>query len=492
MAERSPAGPVPEEALAYFRDKSLRPGFSYLDVWRQEHTYAFTVAKLMEEELLGTVQDSLETALADGVPFKQWAKDIRSTFDQSGWSDYSHSEDNTLARLNRIYETNMRVARAAGQWDRVQKTKSVLPNLEYVLGPSEHHREEHAAWEGVILPADDPWWDEHYPPNGYGCFLPGTKISGVVLGASKAIYAGPAVELQLASGARLAVTVNHPIATAQGWIAAGEVREGSYCLSHQSEVELATRLAVADEQAPTCVEDVFEALAAHGGAAVQVAPLNFHGEARSFVGEVQVVGSYGGLRIESRQEFCEPRLAPAQLAVQLAAPGHRTALGKAVLSTSSYVGRSAQRATLLAGELGHTHQGRFGSASRFEALPSKESGEGAAAYADFMAELQHRSAGQIALDQVVAVRRFPFSGHVFDLESSRGWIFAQGVIAGNCKCGVIQTAVEADEAAPDDGTYEWTNPKTGDSEELPVGVDPGWDHNPGAERARGLREAEET
>ena len=38
-------GPVPREALDYFRAKDLRPGFDYRDVWGSEHAHAFTVAK---------------------------------------------------------------------------------------------------------------------------------------------------------------------------------------------------------------------------------------------------------------------------------------------------------------------------------------------------------------------------------------------------------------------------------------------------------------
>ena len=30
-------------------------------------------------------------------------------------------------------------------------------------------RPEHAAWHGVILPVDHPWWKRHYPPNGWKC-----------------------------------------------------------------------------------------------------------------------------------------------------------------------------------------------------------------------------------------------------------------------------------------------------------------------------------
>lgn len=160
----------PKEALRFFAAKGLKPGFSYLDVWRDAHKKAFTVAKVMELDLLADVKASIEGALRDGTPFEAWAKDIRPTLDQSGWSAYG-TEETAPRRLKTIYQTNMRMARAVGQQERIQRTKATLPFLKYELGPSEKHREEHVAWAEAptILPADDPWWEDHTPPLGYGC-----------------------------------------------------------------------------------------------------------------------------------------------------------------------------------------------------------------------------------------------------------------------------------------------------------------------------------
>ena len=72
-------------------------------------------------------------------------------------------------RLKTIFRANLRTARAAGQWNRAERTKAALPYLLYELGPSREHREEHVAWHGTLLPIDDPWWETHMPPNGWGC-----------------------------------------------------------------------------------------------------------------------------------------------------------------------------------------------------------------------------------------------------------------------------------------------------------------------------------
>ena len=41
--------------------------------------------------------------------------------------------------------------------------------LTYVTAGDEAVREEHAEWEGITLPKDDDFWDDHIPPCGFNC-----------------------------------------------------------------------------------------------------------------------------------------------------------------------------------------------------------------------------------------------------------------------------------------------------------------------------------
>ncbi|MDR2697498.1 MAG: hypothetical protein LBB40_03365 [Holophagales bacterium] len=43
------------------------------------------------------------------------------------------------------------------------------PYWQWHIGSSKVYRQDHVARNGMILSADDPWWDEHYPPDGYNC-----------------------------------------------------------------------------------------------------------------------------------------------------------------------------------------------------------------------------------------------------------------------------------------------------------------------------------
>jgi len=173
-----PATP-PREALAYFDRKGDRPSFSYLDVWREEHAISFTAAKAMELDVRTAIREEARRALAEGRTIQQFQRDLKPRLEELGWWGRKEMTDPVTGetrevqlgsprRLRTIYRTNLRTARAAGQWERIERTKEDLPYLLYQLGPSREHRPEHVAWHGLLLPVDDPWWATHMPPNGWG------------------------------------------------------------------------------------------------------------------------------------------------------------------------------------------------------------------------------------------------------------------------------------------------------------------------------------
>lgn len=170
----------PREALAWFDAKGVKPSFDYIDVWREEHASAFTVAKGVQTDVLTDIRSEVRRALAEGRTFRDFAKDLTPTLQKKGWwgvqtmDDPLTGETRTVQlgsprRLKVIYDTNMRTARSAGQWERIQRTKAGLPYLLYQLGPSRKHRPEHVAFHGLLLPVDDEFWSVHMPPNGWGC-----------------------------------------------------------------------------------------------------------------------------------------------------------------------------------------------------------------------------------------------------------------------------------------------------------------------------------
>lgn len=183
-------GPVPKDALDYFRNKVSVPGFDYRDIWGEEHANAFTVAKAMQTDVLEALRGALDKALSEGRALRDFAKDLTPELQKLGWwgkadlvdpktGETVNAQLGSPRRLKTIYSANMRTARAAGQWERAERTKKALPYMLYELGPSREHRVDHVGWHGTCLPIDDPWWDEHMPPNGWGCKCRVRQVSRV-------------------------------------------------------------------------------------------------------------------------------------------------------------------------------------------------------------------------------------------------------------------------------------------------------------------------
>lgn len=175
MTDRKP-GRVPQELIDFFEGKESRPSWSYTEVWGEEHKLAFTVAKAVEADLLANLRDAVTRAQNEGIAFERWRRELEPVLADKGWwgqlgleGDDKKSRKARSRRLETIYETNLRMARAHGQWERIQRRQRTQPFLRYRLGPSARHRPEHVAFDGLIYRANHPFWQTHFPPNGYGC-----------------------------------------------------------------------------------------------------------------------------------------------------------------------------------------------------------------------------------------------------------------------------------------------------------------------------------
>lgn len=221
-------GSPPAEALEALRKKGLQFGFDHRDVWREEHAKAFTVAKAMSEDILTTIREAVDDALADGLTLQQFLRDLMPLLDHQGWTGFRDMVDpldgvtkrvelGTPRRLKIIFDTNMRVSRAVGQWQRIQETKELRPYLLYQLGPSERHRPQHVAWSGTMLPVDDPFWDVAYPPNGWGCKCHVIQLSDVQADRKGGVTARPTLEMITSKNDRTGQEVTTPKGIDPGW-----------------------------------------------------------------------------------------------------------------------------------------------------------------------------------------------------------------------------------------------------------------------------------
>lgn len=169
QAEAKPFSVAPVEAIDFLRKKLNVPTAHWTDLWQEQHSAAFTVAGATTDALVSDFHDAVNSAISEGRTLEDFRKDFDAIVEEHGWS-YNGSRG---WRSRVIFETNMRTAYAAGRWEQIQRVKDDRPYLRYVsVDPNmtqEGTRAEHASWHDTVLPADDPWWLTHFPPNGWNC-----------------------------------------------------------------------------------------------------------------------------------------------------------------------------------------------------------------------------------------------------------------------------------------------------------------------------------
>ena len=243
------------------------------------------------------------------------------------------------------------------------------------------------------------------------------RALGEVENAARAWYEGPSVHLTTARGHRLTVSPNHPVLTTAGWLAADRVREGMHVLSrpHAESEGLASDSAEDFDDAPTSFEEVFDALAAHGcRTSVAASGDDFHGDGRSYKGEVDVVWAEGAL-LDVLQPF----------GVQQG--GERGLVGPGVELQAL-----AGAGTLL--QCGHRVAGPVaGALTDLDAVGLEAPTQRRVADAEDVGEILAGLACGVTPDQVVNVERDWFRGHAYDLQTTTGAYLTADIAVHNCR-----------------------------------------------------------
>jgi SPP1 gp7 family putative phage head morphogenesis protein len=154
-----------QEAIDSFQGKLRLPTRHYTDIMEAEHARAFVVAGAQQDSLLEGFQEAINKALTQGTTLAEFRRDFDRLVQAHGWS-----HNGTAGWRSRvIFETNLHTSYMTGKWEQMQRVKDVRPYARYVAVRDRRTRPEHAAWNGLIVALDDPWWDTHWPPNGWGC-----------------------------------------------------------------------------------------------------------------------------------------------------------------------------------------------------------------------------------------------------------------------------------------------------------------------------------
>ena len=168
MADKVPVRPGGvqfSEAIDYLRSKIPEGTLTSADLAGPVHAKVFAVAGATSTDLLTDIQKSLVSSLEKGTTITQFRKDFDAAVQKSGWAYKGKRGWRTAI----IFNTNMRSAHMAGRWSQLLANQDARPYLQYRTAGDSRVRPQHRAWNGLIFPIGDVFWQTHYPPNGWAC-----------------------------------------------------------------------------------------------------------------------------------------------------------------------------------------------------------------------------------------------------------------------------------------------------------------------------------
>lgn len=169
----------PQRIVEWFASKGFSLSWDWHDIWQAQHAKVFTVAKVMREDILADIRSMVGKAIEEGISFQQFRKELEPSLKRSGWWGKVALGDGaggvevvqlgSVYRLKTIYRTNLQTAYMSGRYAAQAENADVRPYLQYISVLDSRTRPSHRVLHGKVFRVDDPFWDDFYPPNGWGC-----------------------------------------------------------------------------------------------------------------------------------------------------------------------------------------------------------------------------------------------------------------------------------------------------------------------------------
>jgi SPP1 gp7 family putative phage head morphogenesis protein len=140
----------------------------------QNNVYAFSAAKNWQQ--MKSVTQALISD--DGKGLKTFSEFRKAANEITG----EH-----LRWLKTEYDTAIAGGQMAGKWVNIEANKDTLPYLEFDAVMDRRTTDLCRSFNGVLLPINDPFWKQYYPPNHFGCRSTVRQRSGGTVTDSSAI-----------------------------------------------------------------------------------------------------------------------------------------------------------------------------------------------------------------------------------------------------------------------------------------------------------------
>ena len=297
---------------------------------------------------------------------------------------------------------------------------------------------------------------------GPACYPGNTIVEGRAVGALQTWYAGEMIELRTAAGRHLTVTPNHPIATARGFVRAGELRHGDELFAKR----LTVKTSITTEngyQVPAAIENVFDTFEKSDltwDARFVATRHDLHGDGEFVKGDIHVVGTDSILLsnehtrcdhparegifihptkgITTRAHLCSCRstfVTPRDAAISVMSSSSESIDRHPLIEESNQLVID-DRSIAASSSITPSATQYLGSASQITTVLLQQAGQSMVTDLQFLGELCKSNPGFITTDRIVSIDRFGFRGYVYDLQTETGWQVANDILVSNCRCSI--------------------------------------------------------
>jgi len=347
-----------------------------------------------------------------------------------------------------------------------------------------------AAARGAI-PLDEEFADGYMAPAYHvNCLISGTVVLASDIEAHYTRrFKGKVVTIVTTSGKQLTATPNHPVLTDRGWIAVGALKLGDCVFESVNPERLIVSENPNDYNVPTAIEQIPDALVMHGGVTARQVPtsaIDFHGDG-VMNGDVDIVFTAGFLESGAPSDYIRNQslkmtstasgnLIPDSSLneVSLGSLGASDGIVSGGGATQPLFGSSSaggdctsltatsnpdaalNESTLNPASsdavfLGQRKNGlaakvecrKLGNVDFYDSSPTfKNSGDlerpdnNLFVESNGVADFFRRHSAQVVCANIVDIRNDDFSGHVYNLQTVKGWYVANGIVTHNCLCSL--------------------------------------------------------
>lgn len=156
--------PVPyEEAARIVAEKQIMSKEAFDSLVDELKARAFTIAGLEDLRMVQEIRDAI-AELPMGPPWEDVKRQVADKLEQGGFSEKAADYRATLLLRHHGFAVY-----AQEKYRNLREMQDVFPYWQYLSMGDEKVRSSHAALNGLILPADDPFWRDHFPPWEWNC-----------------------------------------------------------------------------------------------------------------------------------------------------------------------------------------------------------------------------------------------------------------------------------------------------------------------------------